>query len=664
MDGGFDFGGFPPADQATNGLPEKKKKKKKSKSNDPFDFSDPGRSGLGTLEDTAARPPSTSRRVSFSDEAMGRPIEEFEVAFGNGSSPNGFPGGLSGPGPEGYSSPSSGGPYAGGSSYAGSPSDRFEDSEFSGGGRGPALPLSAIDQALSRAAESRTFADSVVDRAGPLAAGEPARSPAVAAVAGTTGQDGLGALVQRHVGEERRFGEDFGGPRRVPRGFSFSLNDMPDSAVLAGESPYFVGAHPPSRDHLALPQKWNPLDGISRHWAETEREAIEVPSIGTAGKLGGSSGVLPGSLMKPGSLEEELQMAEQRVRALHTRLFELESGVSASTSSAQGHLKITVPQPLDGGKLGVAVKDMTVASIVDARALQHGWRIGDRILQVNGFPVCYMHEFAGELNKALAANRTASRPLVFDIWRQTALPGPAQPASAPLPTAGHADGLGVAAPSGSEVRQQEAPPAAAATARAQPVRRRTVCGESAGSDSETQGQQHHTTVASALARTLPPTLSARDGGVPCAVPLPVALPAPVELQQTVPPAPTPGAAPARSWQAAAAERPAAALAATPALLAGVAAGGTVARAPAPVLAAEAAPMARLPGPPATAPARGSAYPPPGFALDRMLPSTATTLPMSGQGVPLANGHSGHTAMATMPAGSSTVALSRRRRLVC
>lgn len=684
MDGGFDFGGFPPADQGTNGFPQKKKKKK-SKKGDPFGFDDGGESA------PEERPPS-SRRVSFSDEAMGRPIEEFAAGFG-GNSPGAasFPGGTSGPSMGGYSSPSSAGRYPEASSYVGTPLDRFEDSVFSRGGRdeslgGSAGLPSAIDQALSRAAESRSFADSLT---------EPSRPPQAAGA--PVAQSGLGpAPLGFGAGGQQRFGEDFGGPRRVQRGFSFSLNDMPDGAVVSGESPYFMGAHPPTRDHLSQPMKWNPLDGISRHWAETEREAMEAPVIGAAGKSAGGSGAFPSSLLKPGTLEEELAVAEQRVKSLHSRLFELESGATSSAPSAQGHLKITVPRPLDTGKLGVAVKDMTVVSVVDTRAVQFGWCIGDRILQVNGFPVCYMQEFANELNKALAANLASGRPLIFDIWRQGPSAGPAQPVATAAPPATLAPSAAVAPvvsaappstlPLSAHTRPSPVAVVAGAAATSAPrastpptrSKWRSVCGEGAGSHPEHRGAAKDqgaktpplarpvegsvVPLALAAPATMPPsTMVAPVPGI--AVPL--ALPAPASpvlgLPRTL--APSEYAQPLSATGAIVGDTnstplPASRVLAAQAglgLSATVTGSGTAWATHA--HAAELAPTMRMP---ATAPVQGSSYPM-GFTKDTTLPSTMTTLPMPGSAV--TNG-SHDPAAATAHPHHAAAAVSRRRHLVC
>jgi len=102
---------------------------------------------------------------------------------------------------------------------------------------------------------------------------------------------------------------------------------------------------------------------------------------------------------------------------------------SASAGQPSGHLRITVPQPLEGGKLGISIaeegpeQDVVVATIPDIRASQLGWLAGDQVLQVNGFPVSNKQEFSVELAKANAEHQEKKRPLIFDIFRSPAQGG-------------------------------------------------------------------------------------------------------------------------------------------------------------------------------------------------------------------------------------------------
>merc|ERR1712113_578524 len=131
----------------------------------------------------------------------------------------------------------------------------------------------------------------------------------------------------------------------------------------------------------------------------------------------GSSGILPASLSKTVSLTEEINGTDNRVQALRAKISRLEADLMSGASSADGHLKVDVPHLLDGNKLGVSVKDLAIESIADPRALQFGWAVGDRVMQVNAFPVCRMDEFANELAKAVSSYQANGKALVFDIWR-------------------------------------------------------------------------------------------------------------------------------------------------------------------------------------------------------------------------------------------------------
>jgi len=191
--------------------------------------------------------------------------------------------------------------------------------------------------------------------------------------------------------------------------------------MTSSGSPYYVGSHPGLRDHLNPQQKWNPLDGIGRHWNETPAEMLARPlSVSTPllSSVQDSGMILPTSLAKPGTVQEELSKSEARVQALRMKISNLDANLNVGATSAEGHLRIVMPNPLDGGTLGVTLKDMVVVAIPDPRAFQFGWAVGDRVLQVNGFPVCNSQEYAKELSKAMSSYQTTAKPMVFDIWRQ------------------------------------------------------------------------------------------------------------------------------------------------------------------------------------------------------------------------------------------------------
>jgi len=87
---------------------------------------------------------------------------------------------------------------------------------------------------------------------------------------------------------------------------------------------------------------------------------------------------------------------------------------------AAGHLRIVVPHPLEGSKLGLTVKQLVVATVADPRALEFGWALGDQILKVNGVPVSNTRELSAALTGALNAWKATGQAMVFDIWRPPA----------------------------------------------------------------------------------------------------------------------------------------------------------------------------------------------------------------------------------------------------
>mmetsp|Transcript_179526 Transcript_179526/g.436799 ORF Transcript_179526/g.436799 Transcript_179526/m.436799 type:complete len:449 (+) Transcript_179526:39-1385(+) len=104
---------------------------------------------------------------------------------------------------------------------------------------------------------------------------------------------------------------------------------------------------------------------------------------------------------------------------------------------AAGHLRVIVPQPLDGAKLGLTVKHLVVATVTDPRALDFGWALGDQILKVNGVPVADTRALSTALAGALNAWRAVGQAMVFDVWRPPGSRmaggpgGPSYPASPP-----------------------------------------------------------------------------------------------------------------------------------------------------------------------------------------------------------------------------------------
>lgn len=102
------------------------------------------------------------------------------------------------------------------------------------------------------------------------------------------------------------------------------------------------------------------------------------------------------------------------------------SGVSLANSSSPlvgppagpgAHERISVPQLMEDGRLGLVVQNCWVASITDSRAAQWGWKVGDHILSVNGHAVTDMRQLSLEISRATASHQAVAHPIVFDVWR-------------------------------------------------------------------------------------------------------------------------------------------------------------------------------------------------------------------------------------------------------
>mmetsp|Transcript_104113 Transcript_104113/g.324611 ORF Transcript_104113/g.324611 Transcript_104113/m.324611 type:complete len:552 (-) Transcript_104113:39-1694(-) len=107
---------------------------------------------------------------------------------------------------------------------------------------------------------------------------------------------------------------------------------------------------------------------------------------------------------------------------------------------AAGHLRVVVPFPIEGSKLGLTVKQLVVAAVTDPRALDFGWALGDRILKVSGVPVANTRALSAALTGALSAWQATGQPIVFDIWRPPGTTAGGGPGGAPAP-AGFPTGL-------------------------------------------------------------------------------------------------------------------------------------------------------------------------------------------------------------------------------
>eukprot|EP00435_Cladocopium_sp_Y103_P066049 s2112_g28.t1 len=204
------------------------------------------------------------------------------------------------------------------------------------------------------------------------------------------------------------FGERFDEPKPMERKFSFSLSDLPDSQLrVAGPASHY-GIHG-GRESLDM-QKWNPLDGIRRHWSPTDVEFQQL--VGSSATAALAAHGHPASLQMLGSLNEA-QKAEVRAKEMRKKISQLEASLGGHSTA--GHVAITAPNCHDG--LGIILNDLTVSHVTDPLAKQAGWAVGDSILKVNGTTILHANQLSTELAKAMSASRAVGRPMLIDVWR-------------------------------------------------------------------------------------------------------------------------------------------------------------------------------------------------------------------------------------------------------
>lgn len=201
------------------------------------------------------------------------------------------------------------------------------------------------------------------------------------------------------------FNGDDGVRRHVERGLQCLTAE---TLAAPSSNPNYVGRSAPRRDHLETPQKWNPFGLIGRYWTPTTSELTTDLSM-------------PPILL--GSSASSSKLAVQECKAAHVETatgLQPDRGArpaARAQAATQGErLKLWV-QPLEGGRLGLTVTDLVVAAIADPRARDHGWVLGDKILQINGTPVQSMQYFTAELARAMAEYNALSRPVIVDVWR-------------------------------------------------------------------------------------------------------------------------------------------------------------------------------------------------------------------------------------------------------
>lgn len=90
-----------------------------------------------------------------------------------------------------------------------------------------------------------------------------------------------------------------------------------------------------------------------------------------------------------------------------------------SSPAKRGSKMIVMPKPLEGGRLGLAVKDLEVLGVIDPAAYAFGWAVGDKILSVNGVPLKTQEEFDDALAAAMQDSRVFLTPLTFETSRRS-----------------------------------------------------------------------------------------------------------------------------------------------------------------------------------------------------------------------------------------------------
>ncbi|CAE7238511.1 unnamed protein product [Symbiodinium sp. CCMP2592] len=137
-------------------------------------------------------------------------------------------------------------------------------------------------------------------------------------------------------------------------------------------------------------------------------------------------------------------------------------------ADGQRRLQIVVQQPLEGGRVGLnlAEDDLVVNNFGDLRAYDLGFRVGDRLLQVNQVPVFRESDFKFVMQDALRRNSERGEPLVFHVLRRgggagvgEGPAGPGGPPGGPAGARSRSPFLGSDPPIGGSARAQMPAPA-------------------------------------------------------------------------------------------------------------------------------------------------------------------------------------------------------------
>jgi len=107
---------------------------------------------------------------------------------------------------------------------------------------------------------------------------------------------------------------------------------------------------------------------------------------------------------------------DQLVGAMRAKMQRFD-GALRGKASCLDSTRLVIKRPLEDGKLGITMRGLLVTAFKDPRASTLGWHIGDHVLALNGRSIAAPPDFARELERAIAENRSTGKPLVFDVAR-------------------------------------------------------------------------------------------------------------------------------------------------------------------------------------------------------------------------------------------------------
>mmetsp|Transcript_72935 Transcript_72935/g.170887 ORF Transcript_72935/g.170887 Transcript_72935/m.170887 type:complete len:267 (+) Transcript_72935:40-840(+) len=190
---------------------------------------------------------------------------------------------------------------------------------------------------------------------------------------------------------------------------------------LPGSSPCFNQGR---GGQISTPVSTGPshLESIGRRWELHPEEHRNLPPVGApapAPAASATSAAPAAFASPPPSASGVSPPGSFSSQASAVPLLQAQQGPGA-------HARISVPNLLEGGRLGLIIQNCWVSSISNPAAAQWGWQVGDHILAVNGHAVSTMQQLSEEIRRAVTSHQALSHPVVFDVWRPAAdaLAGP------------------------------------------------------------------------------------------------------------------------------------------------------------------------------------------------------------------------------------------------